>query len=204
MTFCSYAVFPNRTEFVNFFSLRHDRDNELLSNAIQVFYVELSKLKELLKKPETEWHLEKEGEHLFRLYPIAITKPLVCDLLEMQPGQPGGSDWTLRNPMEKQNFAFRMKVNGYGYIQDPRFYCKYGMLQFRAVVKGGQYLLFDGKEAYVTDRNYNRLAQVDYSGSCQIDQGDTQLSFGCSFGGDEGPEVQVRIITKAKPYLIRR
>ena len=161
-------------------------------------------LKELLKKPETEWHLEKEGEHLFRLYPIAITKPLVCDLLEMQPGQPGGSDWTLRNPMEKQNFAFRMKVNGYGYIQDPRFYCKYGMLQFRAVVKGGQYLLFDGKEAYVTDRNYNRLAQVDYSGSCQIDQGDTQLSFGCSFGGDEGPEVQVRIITKAKPYLIRR
>ena len=51
MTFCSYTVFPNRTEFVNSFSLRHDRDNELLSNAIQVFYVELSKLKELLKKP---------------------------------------------------------------------------------------------------------------------------------------------------------
>ena len=51
MTFCSYTVFPNRTEFVNSFSLRHDRDNELLSNAIQVFYVELSKLTELLKKP---------------------------------------------------------------------------------------------------------------------------------------------------------
>lgn len=60
MTFCSYAVFPNRTEFVNFFSLRHDRDNELLSNAIQVFYVELSKLKELLKKPvNTMADLEK-------------------------------------------------------------------------------------------------------------------------------------------------
>ena len=51
MTFCSYTVFPNRTEFVNSFSLRHDRDNELLSDAIQVFYVELSKLKDLLKKP---------------------------------------------------------------------------------------------------------------------------------------------------------
>lgn len=60
VTFCSYAVFPNRTEFVNFFSLRHDRDNELLSNAIQVFYVELSKLKELLKKPvNTMADLEK-------------------------------------------------------------------------------------------------------------------------------------------------
>ena len=47
MTFCSYTVFPNRTEFVNSFSLRHDRDNELLSDAIHVFYVELSKLKDL-------------------------------------------------------------------------------------------------------------------------------------------------------------
>ena len=60
MTFCAYTVFPNRTEFVNSFSLRHDRDNELLSDAIQVFYVELSKLKELLKKPvEAMADLEK-------------------------------------------------------------------------------------------------------------------------------------------------
>lgn len=51
MTFCFCTVFPNRTEFVNSFSLHHDRDNERLSNAIQIFYVELSKLKELLKKP---------------------------------------------------------------------------------------------------------------------------------------------------------
>ena len=60
VTFCSYTVFPDRTEFVNSFSLRHDRDNELLSDAIQVFYVELSKLKELLKKPvEAMADLEK-------------------------------------------------------------------------------------------------------------------------------------------------
>lgn len=161
-------------------------------------------LKELLKKPETEWHLEKEDDTLFRLYPMAITNPLVCDLLEMQPGQPGGSDWTLHNPLEKQNFAFRMKVEGYEYIENPRFYNKYGMLQFRTVVKGGQYLLFDGQEAYVTDRNYNRLSEATYTGSCQIDQGVAQLSFGCSFGGEEGPEVRVRVITKSEPYLIQR
>ena len=60
VTFCSYTVFPNRAEFVNSFSLRHDKDNELLSDAIQIFYVELSKLKELLKKPvEVMADLEK-------------------------------------------------------------------------------------------------------------------------------------------------
>ena len=50
VTFCSYTVFPNRIDYVNSFSLRHDEDNELLSDAIQVVYVELSKLQEIMKK----------------------------------------------------------------------------------------------------------------------------------------------------------
>ena len=36
---------------MNTFSLRHDKDNGLLSDAIHVIYVELSKLKGILKKP---------------------------------------------------------------------------------------------------------------------------------------------------------
>ena len=50
VTFCSYTVFPGRAAYVNSFSLRHDEDNELLSDAIHVVYVELSKLQEIMKK----------------------------------------------------------------------------------------------------------------------------------------------------------
>jgi len=50
VTFCSYTVFPDRAEYVNSFSMRHDKDNELLSDAIHVVYVELSKLREIMKK----------------------------------------------------------------------------------------------------------------------------------------------------------
>ncbi len=50
VTFCSYTVFPQLPDFVNSFSLRHDKTNELLSDAISVIYVELSKLGEILKK----------------------------------------------------------------------------------------------------------------------------------------------------------
>lgn len=50
VTFCSYTVFPERDEFVNSFSMRHDRDNELLSDAIHVVYVELSKLQQTAQK----------------------------------------------------------------------------------------------------------------------------------------------------------
>jgi len=41
VTFCSYTVFPDRTEFVNSFSLRHDRDNELLSDAVSYTHLTL-------------------------------------------------------------------------------------------------------------------------------------------------------------------
>ena len=50
VTFCSYTVFPKWDSYVNSFSLRHDGDNELLCNAIQMIYVELSKLQKIMKK----------------------------------------------------------------------------------------------------------------------------------------------------------
>ena len=54
ITFCSYTVFASQPNYVNSFSLRHDTTGELLCDAIQIFFVELSKLKDLLKKPVNE------------------------------------------------------------------------------------------------------------------------------------------------------
>ena len=54
VTFCSYTVFPQRKEFLNSFSLRHDVDNSQFSDALHVVFVELSKLKDILSKPVTE------------------------------------------------------------------------------------------------------------------------------------------------------
>jgi predicted transposase/invertase (TIGR01784 family) len=50
VTFCSYTVFPHRAAFVNPFSFRHDEDNELLSDAIRMLFIELSKLSDIIKK----------------------------------------------------------------------------------------------------------------------------------------------------------
>jgi len=54
ITFCSYTVFPNQPEYVNAFSLRHDITGELLCDAIQLVFVELSKLAGILDKPVSE------------------------------------------------------------------------------------------------------------------------------------------------------
>ena len=51
VTFSCYSVFPEKPDFLNTFSLRHDKDNELLSDAVHIIFVELSKLRKILKKP---------------------------------------------------------------------------------------------------------------------------------------------------------
>jgi len=50
VTFCAYTVFPNLPDYANSFSMRHAATNELLSDAIHVIYVELSKLSQVIKK----------------------------------------------------------------------------------------------------------------------------------------------------------
>jgi predicted transposase/invertase (TIGR01784 family) len=50
VTFCTYTVFAKRKDFVNEFGLRNE-DGELLSDAVTAVFVELTKLKDILKKP---------------------------------------------------------------------------------------------------------------------------------------------------------
>ena len=54
ITFCSYTIFPDQPDYVNSFSLRHDTTGELLCDAVQLVFVELSKLRDILNKPVRE------------------------------------------------------------------------------------------------------------------------------------------------------
>jgi predicted transposase/invertase (TIGR01784 family) len=50
LTLCGYTVFPHRKEFIRRFSFR-DEGGELLSDAVEIIFVELSKLGDVIKKP---------------------------------------------------------------------------------------------------------------------------------------------------------
>jgi len=161
--------------------------------AAQVFSEEM---KAKLRDPATEWHLEKNSGKSFTLYPMMISKPYRCNLGEMQPGQPGGSDWSWNSPY-KGAFAFRLKVEGDGGIKNPSFTTQNGVIRFNCEVKEGQYLLFDkdGK-AVVTDKNYNTIQTVESEGKALLPVGQSAVSFSCEIAkADDAPEVTVRYIT---------
>ncbi|MCL2814337.1 MAG: Rpn family recombination-promoting nuclease/putative transposase [Oscillospiraceae bacterium] len=84
ITFCSYTVFPNRSGYVNPYSMRHDLDNELLHDAVRVVFVELSKLEEILLKPvETMTDLEKFAV-FFQYAPSQEHRGIVNKIIESE------------------------------------------------------------------------------------------------------------------------
>ncbi len=161
-------------------------------------------LREKLRRPETEWHLEKRGEEESLLYPINLSKAMVCDLLELQPGQPGGADWVVFNPFAGQEYDFRLRVEGNGSIHNPSFVTRGGMLKFSCTVKGGQYLWYRNGKAVITDRNYRAVGEAAPTGKGILAQGQQAFSFSCQFSGEEGPEVSVRVFTKGEPVLLKK
>lgn len=156
-----------------------------------------------LKDPLTEWHLEKTDEQTYNLYPLSISKHFRCNMAEMQPGQPGGADWSWSSPYESV-YAIRLKVDGDGTIKDPSFTTPKGVIKFPCEISDRQYLLytFDGK-AVVTDKNYNVISEVTPQGNALLPAGSSAVAFSCEQISEDAPEVIIRYITKGTPEVIR-
>ena len=156
-----------------------------------------------LKDPQTEWHLEKTDEQTYNLYPLSISKHFRCNMAEMQPGQPGGADWSWSSPYESV-YAIRLKVDGDGTIKDPSFITPKGVIKFPCEISDRQYLLytFDGK-AVVTDKNYNVISEVTPQGNALLPAGSSAVAFSCEQISEDAPEVIIRYITKGAPEVIK-
>lgn len=84
ITFCSYTVFPDTPEYVNSFSLRHDITGELLSAAISLTFVELSKLGEVVKKPVSDMTDLDKWSVFFQYAPDLEHRELVNKVIESE------------------------------------------------------------------------------------------------------------------------
>jgi hypothetical protein len=67
---------------VNTFSLSHDKDNELLSDAIGVIYVELSKLDQIVKKPVNDMTELEKWSVFFEYADIPSQRETVNKIIE--------------------------------------------------------------------------------------------------------------------------
>ena len=152
-----------------------------------------------LRLPETEWHLEDKGDGSYDLYPLYVSKRFTCALSELQPGQPGGSDWTIENPNQGKA-SLRLRVDGDGSVRNIMIKTAQSTVKFSCEIEDGQYLIcgFDGT-AEITDKNYNTIRTVEPQGELIIPSGISSVSFSCGHDKEECPDVIVRFITRGEP-----
>lgn len=81
-TISSYTIFPNRPDFIHSFSLRNDDDNELLTDAIHITFVELNKLGEILKKPVKDMTEVEKWAIFFRYANEPECRDIVNEVIE--------------------------------------------------------------------------------------------------------------------------
>ncbi len=157
-----------------------------------------------LRDPETEWHLKKVTEDQFFLYPLYISDRYRCDLSEMQPGQPGGADWSWHAPNEG-TYALRLKVEGGGTISNPSFTTSKGVIKIEGAIETDQYLLLDHDgNALLTDKNFNTLKKLPVQGKAILPQGNSSIAFACDVQDDTPTEVLVRYSVRGEAEKITK
>jgi len=154
-----------------------------LSNAFS------NKMKEALKDPYGDWHIKKDGDSSYLLYPQHNSRRYFCNLFD--------DHWEWNSPYTSR-FALSITVEGKGSISNLVFRTPNGMLYFPCTIRAGQYLIYDFEgNACITDLNYNKIADVTAEGESFLNEGTSEVSFQCEVKTEERrkPDVSIRYYT---------
>ena len=154
-------------------------------------------IKETLKDPYCDWHIKRDKDSTFLLYPQHNSRRYYCSLYNDQ--------WEWNSPYTSR-FALCITVEGKGSISNPVIRTFNGILEFPCTIKAGQYLIYDFEgNACITDFNYNIIANVYALGESFLDEGISEVSFSCEVKMEERkkPEVNVRYYTHGHAKELR-
>lgn len=160
--------------------------------------------KEVMKDPYLDWHLESQGDSLFKLYPMHISRRYQCAFQEVDTGFLKSEPWVW-NVEEDGWFGLRLNVEGEVKVTNPMINTTKGLVMFPCILEPGQQLVYDfGDYAYVMDSNYNKLMTVSVEGLPELAQGDNEVVFFCEVdpSAEQPPVVRLRYITFEQPFEI--
>ena len=158
--------------------------------SLRVSHAFTDEIKEALKDPYCDWHIKKDEDSTFLLYPQHNSRRYYCNLTDDR--------WEWNSPF-KSRFALRIMVEGKGSISELEFRTPNGILYIPCTLKAGQCLIYDfDGSAFVTDLNYNKIKEVEPQGISYLDEGISEVTFTCEVKPDDRktPEVTVRFMTR--------
>ena len=159
--------------------------------------------KEAMKDPYQDWHLERDDEGGFWLYPLYVSPRHICRFVEGENGLYVAGPWEWKRE-EEGSFGLRVYVEGKGEIQNPVVHIGDEELLFPCTVKANQFLVYDfDTVAYITDLEYNTIETVTPVGQALLPEGQTEVRFSCTFANPRlAPKVSLRYLTREEPWLL--
>lgn len=163
-------------------------------------------MREKLRNPSGEFHLEVIGERAWNLYPVTYTQIFTYSYQEKQPGEPVGAERYLINPYSNQPLSFILRIlPEAGASQDdgvinPAFQIDFHRVMFPVRLFPHQYMVCDGDGlGKVYDINWNLLgiAKAD-SILPDIPKGSNGILFSCDDGTKHIVEVKFKFIGEPK------
>ena len=154
-------------------------------------------IKEALKDPYCDWHIQKDEDSTFLLYPQHNSRRYYCNLTDDQ--------WEWNSPYTSR-FALCISVEGKGSISNIAIRTPNGMLYFPCTIRAGQYLIYDFEgNACITDFNYKKVANVTAQGESVLDEGISEVSLNCEVKTEERkkPEVTIRYYTHGNAQRLK-
>ena len=155
-------------------------------------------IKEALKDPYCDWHIQRDEDSSFLLYPQHNSRRYYCNLNDDQ--------WEWNSPYTGR-FALSITAEGKGSVSNLVITTPNGTLFFPCTLRAGQYLIYDFEgHACITDFNYNKIANVTAEGESYLDEGISPVSFSCEVKMEERrkPDVTVRYYTHGDAKKLAR
>lgn len=173
-------------------------------NTINRLDVLTASQKEEVSDPYIDWHLEKQSDSLYLLYPLNYSRRYQGNLQEIDTGLLQSENWVWKVEQEGQ-FGLRLQVEGEVDVINPMINTSKGLAMFTCTIQPGQRLVFDsGETAYLMDANSNLIKEVYVEGLPELAQGDNEVNFFCEVDRNavQKPQVKLRYITREQPFEI--
>jgi len=159
---------------------------------------------EVMKDPYLDWHLERQTDSIYRLYPWNFSRRYQCNLQTIDTGLVQGETW-LWNTEEEGPFGLWIQVDGVTEVDNPMINTNRGLVMFPCTVKPGQQLDYHfGDTAFIFDVNLHLLETVAVEGLPELAKGDNEVAFLCEVDPEteQLPVVTLRYITRERFFLL--
>ncbi len=155
---------------------------------------------ERMKDAANEFHLEREGDSSWNLYPIKLQTGFVHKYRPAQSGEPLTSTFKPVNPYSAQPIQFYLMASKAAGENPPAvsgikiLINNYRTIEISEELKAGQKLVCNGREIYICDANWNRLKSIPMAPLPNWEKGVNEIAVSSRFTGE--PPVELNLECK--------